>query len=93
MLVRNEMVNHRISECSKFARKMYETRHNGLGKVIHGELRKTFRFDLTNKWYIHNQESVLENVTRKIRWDFDKQTDHLISARRPYEAIVNKKKR
>ena len=45
----------------------------------------------TNKWYMHNLESVLEYETNKILWDFDIQTDHLISARRPHQVLVNKK--
>ena len=36
-----------------------------------------------NKWYMHNPASVLENETHKLLRDFDLQTDHLISARRP----------
>ena len=39
---------------------------------------------------MHNPESILENETQKIFRDFEKQMDHLISARRPG---VNKKKR
>ena len=42
---------------------------------------------------MHNQESVLENETHKLLWDFEIQTDHLISARRPDLVIINKKKR
>ena len=30
-----------------------------------------------------NPESLLENETHKIFWDFEKQTNHLILARRP----------
>ena len=40
---------------------------------------------------MHNPASVLENDTHKILWDFDIQTDHLISARRPDLIIINKK--
>ena len=40
---------------------------------------------------MHNPAPVLEND--KILLDFDKQTDHLISARRPDLIIINKKKR
>ena len=47
----------------------------------------------TNKWYKHNLESVLENETLKILWDFEIQTDHLISARRPDQVIVNNEKK
>ena len=38
------------------------------------------------------QESVLENETHKILWDFDIQTKHLISTRRP-ELEINKKEK
>ena len=40
---------------------------------------------------MHNPASVLENDTEKQLWDFDLQTDHLISARRPDLIIINKK--
>ena len=45
------------------------------------------------KWYMHNLVSVLENDTHKLLWDFDIQTDYLVSARRPDLIIINKKKR
>ena len=42
---------------------------------------------------MHNPESVLENETHIILWDFEIQIDHLISARRPDLVIVKKKKK
>ena len=51
------------------------------------------KFDHTNKCYMHNPESVQENEMHKFLWDFEIQTDHLISARQPDLVIVNKKKR
>ena len=54
---------------------------------------KKFQFDHTNKWYMHNPAPVLENDIHNLLWDFDIQTDHLISARRPDLLIINKKKR
>ena len=42
---------------------------------------------------MHNPASFLENVTHKLLWDFDIQTDHLISATRPGLIIINKKSR
>ena len=38
---------------------------------------------------MHNPTSVQENDTHKILWDFDIQTDHLISARRADLIIIN----
>ena len=42
---------------------------------------------------MHNPAAVVENNTHKLLWDFDLQTDHLISARRPDLIIINNKKR
>ena len=89
---RDEINNHIISECSKLAQKEYKARHDWVGKVIHWEMRKKFKFDHAKKCYMHNPEPVLENDTLKLLWDFDIQTDHLISARRPDLIIINKKK-
>ena len=41
------------------------TRHDWVGKVIHLELCKKFKFKHTNKWYMHDSESVQENETHK----------------------------
>ena len=54
---------------------------------------KKFKLDHTNKWYMHNLAPVLQNYTHKLLWDFDIQTDHLISARRPDLIIIDKKKK
>ena len=42
---------------------------------------------------MQNPASVLENNTHKLLWDFDIQTDHLISARRPDLVIINNNKK
>ena len=52
-------------------------------KENHMELCQKYRFDHTNKWYMHNLDSVLENETRTFLWDFAIQSDHLISAKQP----------
>ena len=90
---RDETINHIISECSKLAQKEYRAIHDWVGKVIHWEMCEKFKFDHANKWYMDNPASVLENDTHKLLWDFDIQTDHLISARRPDLIIIKKKKK
>ena len=77
----------------KICAKEYKTRHICVRKVIHKELCKKFKFDLTNQWYMSNLESALENETHKVLRDFEIQTDHLISARQPNLVIVDKKKK
>ena len=90
---RDETINHIISEWSKLAQKEYKTRHDWVGKVIHWELCKKFIFDHTNKWYMHNPASLLENDTHKFLWDLDLQTDRLITARWPDLIVINSKKK
>ena len=89
---RDETINHIISECSKLAQKEYKARHNWVGKVIQWGMCKTFQFDHTNKWHMHNPAPVLENDSHKLLWDFNIQTDYLILARRPDLIIINKKR-
>ena len=63
-----------------------------MDKVIHWEFYRKFKFDHTNKWYMHNLESMLENETHVVLWDFEIETGHLIPARRPDRMTVNKKR-
>ena len=42
---------------------------------------------------MHNPASVQKNDTHKLLWDFDIQTNHLFSARRPELIIIKKKKK
>ena len=61
--------------------------------MIHWELCKKFKFDHANKWYMHYLESILENEMHKVLWDFEIQTDPLITASQPDLVIVNKKEK
>ena len=65
-----------------------------MDKVIHWEICKKFKFDHTNKWYMHKSAPVLENDTHKLLWDFNIQTDPLISAKKtiPFNNQLKKKR-
>ena len=65
-----------MSESSELAHIKYKTRYYEVGRLIHREIGKKFKFDHTYKWYMYNPASVLENDTHKLLWDFDIQTDH-----------------
>ena len=84
-------MNHIISECSKLELRENTSKYNWVGKVIHLELCKKFKFDQADKHYMHNLESVLENDIYKILWDFEIQTDHQISVRRTDLVIEDEK--
>ena len=66
-VIQTPVKNHQLTLTCKTLKEVYnndnnnKTRHNWVGKVIHRELCKKFKFDHMNKWYMHNPESVLEN--------------------------------
>ena len=53
---------------------------------------ENFKFDHTKKWYMRNPEPDLENETDKLFWEFETQTNNLITARWSDLVIINKKK-
>ena len=69
----------------------FKSRDDWVGKVIHWELCKILEFNHTTKLYMHKLESILENETHKILWDFEIQTDHQIPAGRPDLVLTRKK--
>ena len=79
---RDKIVNHIISECSKLAQKEYKTRQDWVGKVIHLELYKRFRYNHANKCCMHKPDFLLENEMHKILWKFEILTDHLVLVRK-----------
>ena len=72
----DETINHLISECSKMAQKEYKNRHDWVGRRIHWDICRKFGVNVSEKWYNHEPESVVENDTCKVLWDFTIQTDH-----------------
>ena len=88
---RDETINHIISEYSKLAQKEYKATYDWVGKVIHREIGKKFKFNPANKSYMHNPAPVLENYTHKFLWDFD--ILNLGPKSRPYNNQQKKKKK
>ena len=88
----SETINHIISECSKLAQKEYKARLDWVGKVIHWEMCKKFKFDHANKWYMHNPALVLENDTPVGLWYTNGSSD-LGQKTRLYNNNNNKKKK
>ena len=80
---RDETMNHRISERNKLEQKEYNTRYSRVKRWSTGVVYQKLKFDHTNKWYMHNPETVQENEMHVVLWDFEIQTDHLISTWQP----------
>ena len=69
-ILMTNQTNHIINLCRKLAQKVYKTRYDWVS------IWRKLKFELTKKWYMHNPESVLENDSHKLLWDFEKRTDH-----------------
>ena len=80
------------SKGSQLVQKEYKTRPNWIGNVIHWELYRRIKFDHNNKWCIHKSESILENETHRIIWDFEIQTQYQILTRGSHLVLMNKKR-
>ena len=72
---------------------MQQNKPKRVEKVIYWKLCKRLNSDHATKCYMHRPESVLENETHKILWDFKVQTDYLISVRRLDQVLINKQKK
>ena len=81
-----------MSECTKLARKECNKRYDWIGEHVHWEICGAKRILVIAKWYEHQPNSVNENETWKVPWDFAVQTDHVITARRPDLTIADKER-
>ena len=87
---RDETINHIISECSKFTQKEYKTRHDWWARWSTRNCARNL--NLTIRKMVYAQPSSCPGERDKLLWDFQIQTGHLISTRRPELIIINKKK-
>ena len=79
-------MNQIICEYSKLSQKEYKTRYDWVGKGDPLGIVQVIKI-----WpYYHKLESVLENETHKILWDFKILTDHLIAVRNQSLEIILK---
>ena len=87
---KDETVTHLVSECSKMAQREYKGRHDKVASAVHWGLAKKYGLSHAEKWYDHRADSVSENQSVKLLWDFNIQTDKVIHARRPDIVLVKK---
>ena len=81
-------MSHLGSGCSKLAQQEYKRRHDNVARVVHWDLLGKCGFSRGDKWLEHVPETVLENHDYKLLWDYNIQTDHKISARRPDLVVI-----
>ena len=87
---RNETISHIVSETSP---KGLQMEAHSVGSYAHWQFCEKVRFNRTRLWYEHEPESVVENKNFKVLWDFVIHCDHMIEARKPDIAVVDKVKK
>ena len=88
----DESIDHVVNGCSKLAQKEYKRSHDNLGTIVHWKFARKCNFEIGDKWYEHELESVLENEDYKILWNFIIQTDHVIEPWRLDLVVVDKRR-
>jgi len=89
----DETVSHILTGCSQLAGTQYLARHNEVARILHRDMCVAYEIPVERKYWRHQPESVTENDTIKLLWDFEIQTDRRISARRPDIVLIDKTKK
>ena len=62
----SETTSHIVSQCSKLAKKEYKRSHDNVARMVHWKLCEKINFEKSEKWYLHNPQTVTENVNHKL---------------------------
>ena len=88
----DKTINHIIRKCVEIALTWYKSMDDCSSKVIQYELYKRLKFNHIDIWYMHKQESVLENKAHKILDGFTIKTDYSILSKRLNPLLKPKKR-
>ena len=64
--------------------------HDSVARMVHQKLCEKFNLEYSEKWYLHNPQTVSENINHNLIWDMNVQCDNVIVEWRPAIVIVNK---
>ena len=87
---KEETIHHIVSGCSNLAQKEYKRRHDCVARALHWDILRQRGFEVSDKWYQHQPESVAEIEQFKVLWDFTIKTNIEIHAKRPDIVMVDK---
>ena len=79
----DETIRHIVTEYSKVAQTEYK-------RMVCWKLCEKFNLEKSEKCYLHNPQSVTDNVNHRLIWDMNIQCDGVIVERKPDIVIVNK---
>ena len=69
-------ISHIVSEYPKMIQREYKRRHGNVDRMVHWKLCEKLNLEKSEKWYLHNPETVSENVNHKLIWDMNIQCDN-----------------
>lgn len=78
-----ETVDHITSGCPELAKTEYLHRHNKVASYIHWNICNNYKIQVSDKWYEHQPEPVIDCEEVTIIWDQPVHTDREIKANRP----------
>ena len=84
-----ETISYIVRECSKLAQKEYKRRHNNVARMVYWKLCEKSNLEKSEKWSLHNPQTVTENVNHKLIWDMNIQRNNIIVERKSGIVIVN----
>ena len=78
-----------MSESSKLSQREYKTRHDNVARMVHWKFCEKFNLVKSENWYLHNPQTVTENVNHKLIWYMNIKCDNAIVERIPDIVIFN----
>jgi len=78
-----ETVDHITSGCPMLAKTEYLRRHDKVAAYLHWHICKHNNIPVTEKWYEHRPDTVIDTTDCTILWDTTINTDRAIKANRP----------
>ena len=66
-----ETMSHIMSECSKLGQSEHKRRHDKIARMVHWKLCEKSNLEKSEKWYLHNPQTISENVNHKLIWDMN----------------------
>ena len=76
----NETIDHIVSGCPLLMKSEFMQRQDQAASYMHWKICKSFSLSVADKWYDHNQETVISNGQVILKWDMQVHTDKEIKA-------------
>lgn len=86
----SETIHHILSGCPILAKKEYLDRHNAVAAHLHWSICREYNIIVSDKWYKHKPDAVVDSEQITLLWDMQIQTDREVRANKPDLVLRNK---